>query len=331
MFLLFEQRFGTVDGLLRRSAEPSELHDPRGAGDGRTATAGRIIVEPAQQFVERAHTAVEDPDGQRNGGQQQQQVEEDHPIEDRPQQVVLLEGGSGDLQFVIGAVGILENRCQYAGRLGLLLFGNVDLGVVVIDMRTDGGFGSADGHDRIAVVRPVVRLRQFASREHPLDDQLRIVFQRIVGLVVDLVDHRKVEQYAPKRHQRQQGERQAQGDAGDEFHAAVRIRKRVRSRTRCGLFGLRRREFVPEAVDGFQLDGRAGLGEFAPQILHLGIDEMEVVRVVGMVAPDGFGQHGLVDQMVRALHEVEQDVELLFQQRQFASLHLHAPALRPER
>ena len=59
--------------------------------------------------------------------------------------------------------------------------------------------------------------------------------------------------------------------------------------------------------------------------------EMEVVRVVGMVAPDGFGQHGLVDQMVRALHEVEQDVELLFQQCQFASLHLHAPALRPER
>ena len=58
---------------------------------------------------------------------------------------------------------------------------------------------------------------------------------------------------------------------------------------------------------------------------------MEVVRVVGMVAPDGFGQHGLVDQMVRALHEVEQDVELLFQQCQFASLHLHAPALRPER
>ena len=50
-----------------------------------------------------------------------------------------------------------------------------------------------------------------------------------------------------------------------------------------------------------------------------------------MVAPDGFGQHGLVDQMVRALHEVEQNVELLFQQCQFASLHLHAPALRPER
>ena len=45
-----------------------------------------------------------------------------------------------------------------------------------------------------------------------------------------------------------------------------------------------------------------------PQIFDLCIDEMETVRLVDMVAPDGFGQYGLVDDMVRAVGKIEQNV-----------------------
>ena len=60
------------------------------------------------------------------------------------------------------------------------------------------------------------------------------------------------------------------------------------------LFGFGKREFVAESVYRFYLYVGTGIGEFAAQIFHLGVDEMEVVGLVGVVAPDGLGQYRLV-------------------------------------
>ena len=49
-----------------------------------------------------------------------------------------------------------------------------------------------------------------------------------------------------------------------------------------------------------------------------------------MVAPDPFGQRGLVDRMVRPAHEIVQDVVLLAQQLHLAARDLHAAAVGPQ-
>ena len=44
---------------------------------------------------------------------------------------------------------------------------------------------------------------------------------------------------------------------------------------------------------------------------------METVRLIDMVAPDGFGQYGLVNDMVRSVGKIEQDVVFFLEEFQF--------------
>ena len=44
---------------------------------------------------------------------------------------------------------------------------------------------------------------------------------------------------------------------------------------------------------------------------------METVRLIDMVAPDGFGQYGLVNDMVRSVGKIEQDVVFFLEKFQF--------------
>lgn len=98
-----------------------------------------------------------------------------------------------------------------------------------------------------------------------------------------------------------------------------------------GVLFLGRNELVAEAVDRLYLGRGARLGHLAAQVLHLGVDELEVVGLVGMVAPYGLGQYGLVDQVIGPLHEVEQYVELLFQELYLAPVDRHASLVHVER
>ena len=70
--------------------------------------------------------------------------------------------------------------------------------------------------------------------------------------------------------------------------------------------------------------------EPAAQVLHLGVYEIEIIRLVDMVAPHGFCQRGLIDHMVRAAHKIVEDVVLLAQQFHLAPGHLHTAAVGVE-
>ena len=55
---------------------------------------------------------------------------------------------------------------------------------------------------------------------------------------------------------------------------------------------------------------------------------MEIVRLVRVVAPDGFGQYRFVDQVSRTLEKIGQNVEFFFQQRDFPAVHLDPETFR---
>src|SRR5699024_1820915 len=89
-------------------------------------------------------------------------------------------------------------------------------------------------------------------------------------------------------------------------------------------------EFIAEPIDGPDLDVGLRVVEPAAQVLHLGVYEIEIISLVDMVAPHGFGQRGLIDHMVRAAHEIVEDVVLLAQQFHLAPGHLHTAAVGVE-
>ena len=70
--------------------------------------------------------------------------------------------------------------------------------------------------------------------------------------------------------------------------------------------------------------------ELAAQVFHLRIDEIEIIGLVDVIAPDPFGQCGFVDRMVRTIHKIEEDVVLLAQQFDFAACHLDPAAVGPQ-
>ena len=62
----------------------------------------------------------------------------------------------------------------------------------------------------------------------------------------------------------------------------------------------------------------------------MGVDKVEVVHCVDVVAPDCFGQQCLVDYVVGALQEVKQYVVLFLQQCQFLAADIYASACEVE-
>lgn len=66
------------------------------------------------------------------------------------------------------------------------------------------------------------------------------------------------------------------------------------------------------------------------QIFHLGVDEIEIVGLVDVVAPHGFGQRRLVDHMVRAAHEIIEYIVLLAQQFDLPARNFHPAAVRKQ-
>lgn len=72
-------------------------------------------------------------------------------------------------------------------------------------------------------------------------------------------------------------------------------------------------QFVTETVHSFDFDRGSGLFEFAAQIFDLRINEMEIIGLIDMIPPYGFGQNCLIDHMTRTLHEIRKNIELLFQ------------------
>ena len=65
----------------------------------------------------------------------------------------------------------------------------------------------------------------------------------------------------------------------------------------------------------------------AAQVFHLGVDEIEIVGLVDVVAPHGFGQRRLVDHMVRAAHEIIEYIVLLAQQFDLPARDFHPAAV----
>ena len=75
----------------------------------------------------------------------------------------------------------------------------------------------------IAVIALGGRLGELPPGEDPFDDHLGAGFERIVHLVVDLVNQRKVEQHGPCRQQQRQRPGKVQQDAVDQFHGCTSL------------------------------------------------------------------------------------------------------------
>ena len=87
-------------------------------------------------------------------------------------------------------------------------------------------------------------------------------------------------------------------------------------------------QFIAEPVDRPYLYVGPCAVKFLPEILHLRIDELEVVRLVDMISPHSFRKHSLVHDMFRALDEILQNVELFLQQQDILPRYRHPPRIR---
>ena len=75
----------------------------------------------------------------------------------------------------------------------------------------------------IAVVALVRRNGKLPSGQNPLDDHFGTSFERVVHLVVDLVDQREVKQHGPCRQKQRQRPRKVQQDAVNQFHGCTSL------------------------------------------------------------------------------------------------------------
>ena len=110
--------------------------------------------------------------------------------------------------------------------------------------------------------------------EHTHNDRFRVGLQVVVHFVVDLLDHRKIEQHRPQCHKWGESQREAKRYACDQFHMRL-------------LFAFNK--FVPKTIYCLQLDCGIGQIEFASKVLDLGVNEMEIIGLIGVVAPNRFG------------------------------------------
>lgn len=63
-------------------------------------------------------------------------------------------------------------------------------------------------------------------------------------------------------------------------------------------------QFVPESVNRFDFERRAGIVQFFTDIFHLSVDKVEIVYLIDMVTPHGFGKGFFTDQVVGTIDEV---------------------------
>ena len=125
--------------------------------------------------------------------------------EHRIDHIVALQGGYHQFQFVKLSVGHAESRAVNAYRLVLVLALHIDQRIVehvaiVFPLLYRNGVEIVKGHQvafglqRRRVVKSIV------------DDNLSIVFQRVIGLVHYFVHNSVIEQHTPHSHQSQQPE-----------------------------------------------------------------------------------------------------------------------------
>ena len=87
-------------------------------------------------------------------------------------------------------------------------------------------------------------------------------------------------------------------------------------------------QFVAETVNGFYFCLCAGSFHLFPQILHLGINEVEAISLVDVVAPYRLCQCHTVDEAVGIADEIIQQVELLTVEVQFVPIYGHFACVR---
>ena len=223
LFLPLERRLGPLGIAARGIVEFPELRDGGLDGQRRIPRPHGVTVEPPQQGVERPHRAVEHDDRDQQDHQQQEEVEADHPPEDRLPEVVLLDGRSHHRQFAPLPRAVAEHLAQHAGRLLVVAFGNENLLVGIAFVMLCGGILGRHFVQEIAVVALVRRNGKLPSGQNPLDDHFGTSFERVVHLVVDLVDQREVKQHGPCRQEQRQRPRKVQQDAVNQFHGCTSL------------------------------------------------------------------------------------------------------------
>ena len=223
LFLAFEQGLRPLGITVRRLVQPPELDDLRVVHQRGVLPAHGITVEPSQQGIEWPQGTVKHQHVDQQDRQQQEQIEVDDPPEDRFLQVVLFDGRGHHGQFLVTSSAVAEYRPQHPRRFLFVFLRNKYLLVAENHMLPPFGILRRHVVQVIAVVAARIGGRQFPPREAPRDQHLGIVLQRIVHLVVDLVDHRQVEQHGPPRQQQREGPGHVQHDAIDQPHGATSL------------------------------------------------------------------------------------------------------------
>ena len=211
-FLLLEELFVARREEVGRVIECAEFGDGILVVQRLVALAHVVVAQPAKQAVERLHAVVEHTDVEHDDDDKQRGVEDAHPDEDGVFQVTLLDGRCHHNQQKVFVPVVLEDGLQDAGRLGLAFFLDVDHLVAVFDARMSLGVLVVHPRHVILVVRTIVFGWQFLAGQGADDDGLGVVFQRVVRLVIDFVNHGEIKKHGPRGHDDRDGYGQAQGD-----------------------------------------------------------------------------------------------------------------------
>ena len=223
LFLAFEQGLRPLGITVRRLVQPPELDDLRVVHQRGVLPAHGITVEPSQQGIERPQGTMKHQHVDQQDHQQQEKIEIYDPPEDGLLQVVLFDGRGHHGQLLVTSPAVAEYRPQHPRRLVVVLVGNEKH--LVRELHPGPPFGVLRRHvvQVIAVVAARIGRRQLPPCEAPRDQHLGVILQGIIHLVIDLVDHRQVEQHGPPRQQQREGPGHVQYDAIDQPHGATSL------------------------------------------------------------------------------------------------------------
>ena len=196
-FLLFIQ---FLTALCRKSHGFIQLAELINAGiilQWSIRTAEPIGIQPGQQAVQRMHISPEHPYVQQNNGQQQQYIKKDNPPQNSSLQISFLDSRCINDQLHKAVSFGLEDGSQYTSRFLFVLLCDINHFIVIRNPGIHPGIRLAYFIKEILVVGAIATGRKFLTGKPSEDQCLRIVFQRIIYLVIDFFHHGQIKQSGP--------------------------------------------------------------------------------------------------------------------------------------
>ena len=216
--LLFKQLAVSLGIPVDRFIQHSELRHRRRVINRFSMLIDVIPVQPTQQAVKRPHGTRNHPSIHDDNGKHYGQIQAQHPISDRLQQVLLLDGRRYHRQLHPLTFTILENRTHHTSRFRLLLSLNIQRFIRVRKMRMTKRILLTNLRQMETIVCTVVNRRQILTSQVAGYYHLCIQINGIIHLISDFINHSHIEKHRPHRKHHYQKSRNTANNAILQFH-----------------------------------------------------------------------------------------------------------------